>query len=74
MELNDAFVKAIRAYYKGDGLKEINKTIAEDDTDRTGVTYTPEYFDEMASMAKNDDLPEEDVDARSVDELTDSGS
>lgn len=76
MELNEAFVRAIRAYYKGDGLKEMNKVVAEDETERTGLTYTPEYFDEMSKAAKEDELPEEEdvKDARPVDELTDSGS
>lgn len=74
MELNEAFVRAIRSYYKGDGLKEINKIVAEDSTERTGVTYTPEYFDEMVETVKNGSLDKEGVDDGPIDEFTNTGS
>lgn len=61
MELHEAFARAIRAYYNKEGFEETNKVIADDPTERKGITYTLEFFDMMENgeMESEDDEKDE---------------
>lgn len=52
MELHEAFVRAIRAYYNGDSHSTTNKIIQEDESERQSMTYTKSYFDDMQALQK----------------------